>query len=158
MPEGSVGIGGGDVAGGAVELADVLGEVPTVCMPSAADLDGQRTGGYGLGRVPGEQPQAGMMTTGEVHASNLQVAAVEITMVECYAAVGCYLLVGASPLAVVPRTWAVSKQLVKMIILCGNVGKELAYRPEVKINRNFDYLLDKRAKMPMIFQKGDKIC
>ena len=96
MPEGSVGIGGGDVAGGAVEFADVLGEIPTVCMPSAADLDDQRTGGDGLGGVPCEQPQAGVMTTGEIHASNLQVAAVEITMVECHAAVGCYLLVGAA--------------------------------------------------------------
>ena len=72
MPEGRVGIGGGDVAGGAVELADVLGEVPTVCMPSAADLDSQRASSDGLRRVPGEQPRAGVMTTGEVNAGDLQ--------------------------------------------------------------------------------------
>ena len=96
MPEGGVGVGGRDIAGGAEELANVLGEIPAVGIPGAADLDSQRAGGYGLGRVPGEQPQAGVMTTGEIHASNLQVAAVEITMVECHAAVDGDFLVSAA--------------------------------------------------------------
>ena len=44
---GGVGVGGADVAGGAVEFADVLGEIPAVGEPGAVLLEGQRAGGGG---------------------------------------------------------------------------------------------------------------
>ena len=47
LPIGGVGIGGADVAGGAVEFANVLSEIPAVSEPRAVLLDGQRAGGGG---------------------------------------------------------------------------------------------------------------
>ena len=44
---GGVGVGGADVAVGAVEFADVLGEIPTVSVPGSVFLNGQRAGGGG---------------------------------------------------------------------------------------------------------------
>ena len=50
---GGIGIGGADVAVLAVELADVLGEVPSIGVPGAVELDGQRTrsGGHHTCRI-----------------------------------------------------------------------------------------------------------
>lgn len=49
---GRVGISGVDVTGGAEYLAHVLGEVETVRVPCTVFLDGQRTSGYRLRRIP----------------------------------------------------------------------------------------------------------
>jgi len=62
LPEGSVGVGSGDGAGGGIELADVLGEIPAVGVPGAVDLDSQRTGGNGLIR---RHPIAGSPHAGQ---------------------------------------------------------------------------------------------
>ncbi len=51
---GGVGVGGFDGAGGAVDFGDVFGEVEAVSVPRAVFLDGQRAGGDGFGRVPGD--------------------------------------------------------------------------------------------------------
>ena len=96
MPEGTVGVGGGEGAAGGVELADVLGEVPAIGVPGTVNLDGQRAGGDGLSGVPGQQPHHRVMTTGEVNAGNLQVAAINVALVQSDAAVDCHLLVGAA--------------------------------------------------------------
>ena len=93
MPEGGVGVGCGDVTVGAVELADVLGEVPAIGVPGAVDLDGQRTRGDRLGWIPGEQAHHRVMAAGKVDSGDLQVASVDEAAVECYAAVDGYLLV-----------------------------------------------------------------
>jgi hypothetical protein len=49
---GGVSVGGADVAGGAEDLAHVLGEVKAVGIPCAVLLDGERTRGDGLGALP----------------------------------------------------------------------------------------------------------
>ena len=69
--ERSVGIGGVDVAVGAEDFAYVLGEVEAVRAPGAVLLDGQRAGGYGLGRIPGDEPQGRVVAAGEVDAGDL---------------------------------------------------------------------------------------
>ena len=51
-------------------LPHVLGEVPAVGVPGAVLLDGQGAGGDILGRVPGDEPDAGMGGTKEVAACN----------------------------------------------------------------------------------------
>ena len=128
MPEGGVGVGGGDCAGWGVELADVLGEVDAVCVPCAVDLDGQRAGGDGLTRrhpiaasplrgklasrfvqspsepsgalrgVPGDIPESRVMAACEVDAGNLQITAVDVALVERDAAIDAHLLVSAEPI------------------------------------------------------------
>ena len=62
---GSVGIGGGDVTGGAEYLAHVLSEVKAVCVPGTVLLDGQRTGGDALRGVPCDEPEGRMVAAGE---------------------------------------------------------------------------------------------
>ena len=98
---GGVGIGGGDVAGGTEYFAHVLGEVKAVCVPCAVLLDGQRTGGYGLRRIPVDEPKPRVVAAGEVNAGNLQITTVQIALVQCYSAVGGYLLEAAAAHAVV---------------------------------------------------------
>ena len=98
---GGVGVGSGDVAGGAEELTDVLGEVEAVGVPCAVLLDSQRAGGDGLRGVPRNEPEAGMGGAGEVAAGNLQVASVQIAPVERYCAVDGYFLEAAAPHAVI---------------------------------------------------------
>ena len=98
---GGVGVGGGDVAGGAEELTDVLGEVEAVGVPCAVLLDSQRAGGDGVHRVPRNEPEAGMRGAGEVAACNLQVASVQIALVERYCAVDGDFLEAAASHAVV---------------------------------------------------------
>ena len=96
MPEGRVGVGGADVAGGTECFADILRQIPTVCEPRAVFADGKGTGGNGLGGVPGDEPESGVITTGEVAAGNLQVATIDVALVERYTAVDCYLFKGAA--------------------------------------------------------------
>ena len=79
---GGVCVGGCDVAGGAEYLAHVLGEVKSVGVPGAVFLDGQGTGGDGLGGVPGDEPKTRVVATGEVDAGNLQIPTVQVTLVE----------------------------------------------------------------------------
>ena len=99
--EGRVGVGGGDSTFCGVELADVLGEIPAVCVPRAVDSDSQRASGYGLGGVPRHEPHDRMMAAGEVDTGDLQIAAVDVALVERDAAVDGYLFEGSSPHGIV---------------------------------------------------------
>ena len=87
MPEGRVGVGGGDGAAGGVELADILGELPAVGVPGTVNLDSQRTCSDGRRGVPSDIPEGGVVAAGEVDAGNLQVTAVDVTLVEGYIAI-----------------------------------------------------------------------
>ena len=78
---GSVGIGGVDVTGGAEDFAHVLGEVKAVCVPSTVFLDGQRSGGNGLGGIPRYEPKRRVVAAGEVDAGDLQVTAIQVALV-----------------------------------------------------------------------------
>ena len=98
---GRVGIGGVDVTGGAEYLTHVLGEVKAVGIPCAVLLDSQRAGGDALRGVPAEQPHTGMMAAGEVNAGNLQVATINIALVQCDIAIKGDALVGAAAHGVV---------------------------------------------------------
>ena len=93
---GGVGIGGVDVTGGTEYLTHVLGEVKAVCVPCAVLLDGQRAGSDALRGVPAEQPHTGMVAAGEVNAGNLQVASVNIALVQCDITIEGNTLVGAA--------------------------------------------------------------
>ena len=77
---------GSDVAMLTIYLADVLCQIPAIGIPCAVLLDGKRTSSYRLRRIPGEEPQAGMITASEVAACNLQVASVQIALVQLSAA------------------------------------------------------------------------
>lgn len=59
-----------------VDFANILCQIPAVGVPGAVELDSQRACGDGLGRVPGEKPQTGVVTASEVATSNLEVASV----------------------------------------------------------------------------------
>ena len=50
-----------------------------------------------LSGVPSDVPQGRVGSAGEVDASDLQVAAIDVALVERYTAVDRYLLVGAAP-------------------------------------------------------------
>jgi len=47
-------------------------------------LNGQRAGGVSLRGIPSNQPQAGMVTASQITACYLEVAAIQIAMMECY--------------------------------------------------------------------------
>ena len=98
---GGVGVGGTDVAGGTEDLAHVLGEVKAVCVPCAVLLDGQRTGGDALRGVLGNEPEGRMVTAGEVNAGNLQIASINIALVQCDVSIEGDALVGAAAHGVV---------------------------------------------------------
>ena len=93
---GGVGVGGADVTVVAVELADVFGQIPAVSVPCAVLLDGQRAGGYRLGGIPGDEPECRVVAAGEVTAGDLQVASIEVSLMERYFSVYCYLFGGAA--------------------------------------------------------------
>ena len=63
---GGVGVGGADITVRAVELADVFGQIPAGSVPGAVLLDGQRAGGYRLGGIPGDEPEARMIAAGVI--------------------------------------------------------------------------------------------
>ena len=73
-----------DIAGRTVHLADVLGEIPAVGVPGAVLLERQRAGGGILRGVPGDVPQRRVVTAGKVDAGNLQVAAVDVALMQRY--------------------------------------------------------------------------
>jgi len=89
---GGVGVGGTDVAVLAVDLTDVFGEIPSIGEPGAVYLNSQRTRGGGLRGVPGQQPQCRLCRASQVAAGNLEVAAINIALVERNAAVDRHLL------------------------------------------------------------------
>ena len=68
---GGVGVGGADVAVGAVEFADILGQVPAISVPSGILLNSQWAGGDRLGRIPGDEPKCRGVAAGEVAAGDL---------------------------------------------------------------------------------------
>ena len=78
---GGVGVGGSDVAGSTEDFAHVFGEVEAVGVPGAVFLDGERAGSNGLGGIPRNQPQGGVIGAGEVYTGNLQVATVNEPLV-----------------------------------------------------------------------------
>ena len=79
------------------KLTDILSKIPTICIPCTVDLNSQRSGSIRLGRIPGDEPERRMVTTSEVYAGNLEESLVNISLVERYGSVGCYLLVRAAP-------------------------------------------------------------
>ena len=89
------------VAGGGVGFPDVLGEIPAVGVPCAVLLDGQGAGGNILCRVPGDEPEAGMVGALAVAACDLQVAPVEEAVAGGDDAVFRHHLGGAAPPGVV---------------------------------------------------------
>ena len=82
LPIGGVGIGGANIAGGAVEFANVLRQIPAVGEPGAVLLESQRAGGHGLSRVPGDIPERRVVAAGEVDTSDLQIAAVDVALLK----------------------------------------------------------------------------
>ena len=62
---GGVGVAGAKGTVVAVYFADVLRQIPAAGVPGGILLEGQRAGGYGLGRIPGDEPQAGVSGSGE---------------------------------------------------------------------------------------------
>ena len=71
----------------AVYFADVLRQIPAVGVPGAVLLDSQRAGGDGLRGVPGDVPQRGVVAAGEVDTGNLQVAAVDVALLQRHIAI-----------------------------------------------------------------------
>ena len=58
------------------------GWIPAVGEPGAVLLDGQRAGGYGLGRIPGDEPQGRVVAAGEIDAGYLEIAAVDVALLK----------------------------------------------------------------------------
>ena len=101
MPEGGVSVSGRDIAGGAVELTDILGEIPAVCVPCGVFLNCQRAGGYRLSGIPCDEPECGMIAAGEVERGNLEIASVDVSLMQRYCTVACHLLICSAAHAVV---------------------------------------------------------
>ena len=87
-----------------VDFADVLCQIPAIGIPCAVLLDGKRTSSYRLRRIPGDKPQAWMVTASEVAASNLEVASVQESLVQRYITIDGHLL-GCSSAHVVVRAF-----------------------------------------------------
>ena len=101
---GGIGVGGGEVAVGGEELADVLCEIPAVGVPRAIFLDGEGAGGDRLGWIPEDVPEGGCAFGCQVTGGNLEVASVEVALVQRGFSVGFYLLSGAAAFVVVGAT------------------------------------------------------
>ena len=80
--EGSVGIRRADIAGGAEDFADVFRQVVAVGEPRAVLLERKRTRRNRLRRIPSDEPQRRMRRTRQIERRNLQVAAIDIAVVE----------------------------------------------------------------------------
>lgn len=98
---GGIGVGGGDVTGGAEDFAHVLGEVKAVCVPCTVLLDGQWASGYGLGRVPRDEPHGVERGARQVDGCDLEVVAVEEAQMAGGAAVAFHTFEHAAPHIVV---------------------------------------------------------
>ncbi len=81
---GRVAVGGEDGAFRAEELTNVLRQIPAVAVPRAVHLDSQRAGGNRLRGIPGDVPEARVGYRLEVKAGNLQVASVDVGVVQVY--------------------------------------------------------------------------
>ena len=97
MPEGRVGVGGADVTGGTEYFADILRQIPAVSVPCAVFADGKGAGGDGLSGVPCDKPQTRMAGAGEVAGGNLEIAAVDVALVESDITVVDYFPCGVAP-------------------------------------------------------------
>ena len=127
---GGVGVGGAEVAVLAVELADVLRQIPTIGVPGAVLLDGQRAGGYGLRRVPGDIPQRGVVAAGEVDAGHLQIAAVDIALVQRHIIAHSYLLGGAAAHVVIGAVHGGAARGIDPVEIDGAVLGVVVHRPD----------------------------
>ena len=94
---GRICIAGSDITGGPKYFADVLGEIPAVGVPGAVFAYSKGARCDGLGGVPSEKPERRMGGTGEVATGNLQIAAVDVSLMKRYIAVGCYLFRSSAP-------------------------------------------------------------
>ena len=94
-------VGRADVAAGTEEFPHVLGDVKAVGVPRAVFLEGQRARGFSFRWVPGDQPQARVGTTRQVAASDLQIAPVDVAVVQRHRAVGGDFLHVSSTLVIV---------------------------------------------------------
>ena len=59
-------------------------------------MESQRTGGNGLGGIPRYEPERGVIAAGEVDTGDLQVATIDVTLVERDAAIDAHLRVRAA--------------------------------------------------------------
>ena len=111
-------------------LTDVLRQIPTIGVPCAVLADGKRASGYRLRRIPGDKPQAGMVTAGEITTGDLQVAPVDVTLVQRDTAVDCNLLRGAATHVVVFAMDACAAAAVDFCEIRGAVFGIVAHRPD----------------------------
>ena len=75
-------VGRGDGAVRLVEFGDVFREVVAVGVPCAVFAEGEGARRYGLGRVPVEEPEGRGVAAREVEGRDLQVATVEVVLVQ----------------------------------------------------------------------------
>ena len=101
LAEGGVSIGGCNVTAGGIEFADVLCQVPAVGVPRAVNPNGQRAGSDGLSGIPGDESECRMIAAGEVERGDLEVASVDVSLVERYCTVYRHLLIRSASHAVV---------------------------------------------------------
>ena len=80
-------VGRGDGAVRLVEFGDVLREVVAVGVPCAVFAEGEGARRYGLGRVPVEEPEGRGVAAREAEGRDLQVATVEVVLVQDYGSV-----------------------------------------------------------------------
>ena len=80
--EGRVGVRRSDVAGGAEDFADVFREVVAVGEPVAVLLDRERARRGRLRRIPGDEPQSRMRRTRQIKRRNLQIAAINVAVMQ----------------------------------------------------------------------------
>ena len=80
--EGRVGIRRSDVAGRSEDFADVFREIVAVGEPRAVLLDRKRTRRNRLRRIPSDEPERRMRRTRQIERRNLQVAAIDIAVVQ----------------------------------------------------------------------------
>ena len=130
LPIGRVGVGGADVTGGAVEFADVLGEVPAIREPGSVFLNGQRAGGYWLGRIPCDIPQGGVMAAGEVYTGYLEIAAVDVALVQRHLIALSYLLCGAAAHVVIGAVHGGAARGIDPVEIHGAVLDVVVHRPD----------------------------
>ena len=90
-----------DITGRTVHLAYVLRQIPAIGVPCAVLLERQRAGGGILRGVPGDVPQRGVVTAGKVDVGNLQVAAVDVALMQRHTTIERHFLRGSAAHGVV---------------------------------------------------------
>ncbi len=101
VPERSVAVRRADVAGGTEDFADIFGDVVAVGEPRAVFLNRERTRRRRLRRIPGNEPKRRMTGTRAIHASNLQISAIDVAVVKRYRSRDRYFFEVAPTLRVV---------------------------------------------------------